>query len=622
MKIYQHFTLFALALTLSAGTCISQSVNEILDEYNEEEATEIGHILQALVPHPFKINQHPKDSLATLWFLNTVQVEALVSLHDRLAPAIEISHISDAIQLPPEICELLFQTSMPRTFSIRGYSRFIQRGDGMQNRASLQFANPKITAGFSGERDAGEPRLDDYTSGYLMTTRAKKNMTILGGNYTLRSAHGLVFAGNYGVLSLSQSGSVLKSYSPQIIPYRSSHENLAFRGIAVAFDKDRYKLIVAGSTGKRDGKAGEKNTIVSRPIDGYHRTESELAARKALGENMIGFASEFRLNTATSISLNGARYTYSHSIENQDSVRRHFAFEGGGQLIGSVGISIQAAKGLSLGGEFASTQTGQAYLIGMTSKSGSATISISYWFGSPSYNHTHGAIPGKFIGTTSNIRQYYIGAKTKNKIGEFRIYATQKRAPWRSFRLPHKHSSETLFVRWQKRIGRGAMVGLRTKVSATPEFFDFPQSIWQPSGKGLTKKMTASHRLEWQLRMNAFTEYRGRIEYLEISAPYSEHAAQQSHYIQTKIKDIRTRWKYAFFKTGSYASRIYDFDYALPGLIQPTALSGEGERVFISAGTRFLNKLAVSLYASRMWVKGAQTKTQYGFHFELKPTQR
>lgn len=160
-----------------------------------------------------------------------------------------------------------------------------------------------FTAGFTLEKDDGEKWgfnfkqkkfLADFSSFHAQVNTQSILKKLHLGDYTMQFGQGLVAASGFYLGKGSETVLAVRRNSLGVRPYTSVIEGNFFRGAAANFG---FKSIEASIFASRVSKSANlviSKTDSSRSIssigtDGYHRTESEIADKNILKENMLGF---------------------------------------------------------------------------------------------------------------------------------------------------------------------------------------------------------------------------------------------------------------------------------------------------------------------------------------------
>jgi hypothetical protein len=194
----------------------------------------------------------------------------------------------------------------------------------------------RIEAGYTGEKDAGEPFLQnenrhgfDFNSAYLRINDIGKFNTIIAGDYQARAGQGVVlgsglsFGKSPDIINIRKKGSVLK-------PYSSSNENMFMRGLAASLEHKWLSM-----TGFISHKKIDANTYVdtidnedyfsSFLTSGLHSVPREFEDKDAVRETMLGGSATFHFgNLKTGATV--VHYFYDASYLKNDPVNMfHFS---------------------------------------------------------------------------------------------------------------------------------------------------------------------------------------------------------------------------------------------------------------------------------------------------------
>ena len=157
----------------------------------------------------------------------------------------------------------------------------------------------RIEAGFTGEKDAGEPFLKgenkygfDFNSAYLQMNDVWKFSTLIAGDYQVMSGQGVVlgsgldFGKSPEIINIRKKGSPLK-------PYTSSDENRFMRGVALSMDHKWLSLTGFASYKKIDANAyvdtlDQEEYFSSFQNSGLHSIPREFEDKDAVQETILG----------------------------------------------------------------------------------------------------------------------------------------------------------------------------------------------------------------------------------------------------------------------------------------------------------------------------------------------
>lgn len=615
-KLYVIVLIVIFLLPFSSS---SQTLESIIEEFEENQVPELEELLRSLIPEPIQINKIPADSLLSFWFLDEQQIEALLDLHKRFSPNISITQISEAINLPEEIVEILFSTGRPFQFNYAVRNRTIKKEAGWQQSLRLDVNTQAFSAGYLIEKDPGEPRLDDFTAGYAAFKPFGENSQAILGNFSIQNSVGLVFAGPYGLPVLSQPGRAISHFTPRTLPYRTTSENIAFRGGVFTHQFSKFHILAMHSFAKRDARLTEENKVTSRPVDGIHISDSERAARDALGESSTGFILTSFPSQRIQLGVSLLTQRFNHTIQSVDTIRQRFAFRGKSNHFAGVNINYQSpSQHFSFITETAFSKQSKAFVVGVNFKFNKLKLTSAYWFADPGFQNTYGALPGNRVGDTDNNKTFYSGLETRGKMGKILIYMIRASTPWRTFSFQQPISREELGLQWEQRLKTSTFLLLKFRFrSGTDYIFDNSQ-LFQPPGNIASKENLYTWRLQFRTRIFNRVNYRIRID-----GTHSELAGEnktgnsQMHEATFRNRNFSSGFRYTYFSTRSFASRIYQFEPILPGLLLPNTLFGTGERLFGYLKWTFSEEVQFSTFIRYTNSSNMEDDVNFGLQLEL-----
>jgi len=179
------------------------------------------------------------------------------------------------------------------------------------NRLLASYNNYRI--GVLTEKDPGENSFNDLNT-FFVQIKNKKNITnIVAGDYTLEFGQGLVLWSPYGFAKGADAIYPVKKKNKNIIPHKSANENNFFRGIAATLRLNSFGLSLFYSGNKFDANLDSVSSdILSTPINGLHRTTTEIRKRKSLRETFNGI----RLDYISNKSINAGFLYYKSKFSN------------------------------------------------------------------------------------------------------------------------------------------------------------------------------------------------------------------------------------------------------------------------------------------------------------------
>lgn len=337
MKAVFLFALFILigrVLTGQTMEGVSEWAAEIMEALSEEtEGQDFSYLteeLTRLVNHPININLATKEDLEQIIFLNDLQIENLLYQRYLNGPFYSIYELQAVEGFNQRLIGWLeplvvFGPAEARAVKFRrrgdwflrsrftletpvGYkateespARFQGNKAHLYSRFQMELT-PTLEAGVVAEKDAGEPMfhkdvpLLDFQSGYLLWKPEKFVRQIVVGQYQITGGQGLVLQSGMEPRKSSVTTSI-DNRRGSLRPALSVNEYSGLSGLAMSLGTKAFSLTPFFSSARRDGSlAVDENGnvgITSLGADGYHRTTSELAARKNTREEVLGVLAKY-----------------------------------------------------------------------------------------------------------------------------------------------------------------------------------------------------------------------------------------------------------------------------------------------------------------------------------------
>ena len=149
----------------------------------------------------------------------------------------------------------------------------------------------KLEFGFAMEKDAGEKNMLDFLSFHFLVKDLKFVKNLALGDYQLAFGQGVTMGSG---LAFAASGGSLLRKSKKIRASKSANEVRYLRGVATTLNYRNFDLTLFYSNKKADANVsvvdslGEPLVVTSLQQTGLHRTDSELADRHAIRQQLFG----------------------------------------------------------------------------------------------------------------------------------------------------------------------------------------------------------------------------------------------------------------------------------------------------------------------------------------------
>ncbi|HZY10622.1 MAG TPA: hypothetical protein VFF29_05655, partial [Bacteroidota bacterium] len=221
---------------------------------------------------------------------DTIETEEILEALLEQSSEEEDSPILDILTSP------LPQLSFSPKFNVRSrlYQR-LQQSRGYENSEYLGSrissyhrllirTNSNFSGGFLIDKDAGEPRVNDFTSGHLQFTTSGLINNVVVGDYIIEVGQGLALWRGFDFSKGAEVVSPVVKEGRGLIPYLSSGEAAFFRGAASRIISSPLDIIAFYSVRSRSGSIDSSNRITSLSTSGYFRTASERERKDNLNE--------------------------------------------------------------------------------------------------------------------------------------------------------------------------------------------------------------------------------------------------------------------------------------------------------------------------------------------------
>ena len=453
-----------------------------------------------------------------------------------------------------------------------------------------------IVAGFTAEKDAGEPLFAlynnkgyDYYSPYLMVRNLRWINQLIVGNYRLHLGLGLIVGSGF-MNGKSATLTTATFRNTTLTPHGSTDEYRYFQGAAMQVSPlKRLQLTAFYSHRSLEGTL-KGDTVTSIYKTGLHRTEKEADKRNAFTRQDMGGDLTYR-HGLLQIGVTGLYTHFSRPYYHQ--LPKYARYYPVGSDFHNFSLHYQARwQRFVFSGESALGKKGYALLHRLNYRfHGDGGLLLIHRLYSHDYWTWHGAAFGE-SGTPQNENGWYLAAEV---------------APWRRWRL---FASLDLFSHpwWKYRISKPSQ-GLDA----------LTQAEWSPSKR---MKLTLNYRFKRKerdltgssgQRIEPLYHHRSRLR-LTYSTPLwqSQTTADYNHFQQTTLPamqgyavtqrltltpqrfPLKLSLQGSYFHTDNYDSRVYAYEPGLNHTFSSLSFSGHGLRatLLLRYDHRWLSLLA------------------------------
>ena len=474
----------------------------------------------------------------------------------------------------------------------RGFSEQIFEGTQpkIYNRLLLKYGG-LIEAGAVSEKDAGEKSLNEFTSFHAALKNYGAIKILAAGDYTLEFGQGLALWSPYALSKGSDAIYSVKRKGKAIRPYKSTNENNFFRGIAASIEFNSFTFSGFYSRNYFDANIDSiSRAILSTPIDGFHRTQTEISKKRSAYETFLGASVDY-LDPNDRFKIGALAYNtkFSHQFFYESPLEK----SGDNFSYYSFYYDFYFDR-INIFGESAYDGRSAASVIGASIFLNSDLSFITLFRNYPrNYRNIHSFGFGEMSGNTKNEVGIYTGIKWKTVIGELNFYFDQFKFPFSTFSNPLPSNGNEFLIDLRSKFSSKIITNLRFKYEKK-EVTEKIENI-----DAIVPRLRQSIRGEVIYEVSKQLRLKNRLEYNNFNIKeigLSENGFmifQDIRFVPLNNLAISTR--IAFFQTDSFNSAIYEYENDLQGILSNVALYGEGLRWYFMI--RYKPANFISLYA-------------------------
>lgn len=453
-----------------------------------------------------------------------------------------------------------------------------------------------LTAGILFEKDPGEPKVNDFTSGYLLAKDVGPIRTFVLGDYIVEAGQGVALWRGYDFAKGAEVVLPVKRQSRGLVPYASSDEHSFLRGAAIQIEWGDKTLAAFFSRRHLSATVDTSGKVSSIYTAGYFRTPTENEKRNNLAETLGGLRVVLRFSHRDRLGVTGYTTMYSRQFTASHLNGRRFTI---------VSAEYQfAIRSMDIFGEWS---VNNASVGGVTGVHAQPEKSFDIITAFRSYPFTFLSIHNNGFGErygTANERGWYFAARVRP------LQTVRMSVYYDLFSFPEK-TSTTLFG------GNGHEMFFQIEVSALPRVLVTPRfrrkitverkSIVDEVNRTVRfddEKQKENYRITVEYRLNRTTTLRSRFEFTQIDFRYlrrKEHGMMMYSDIAVKPSDgLSLSGRVAVFRTDSFDSGIGAYERDLPGVLSIPILYGRGVKWYLLVQCSLLQSVRLSLKYSEL----------------------
>ncbi len=423
------------------------------------------------------------------------------------------------------------------------------------------------------EKDPGEKRWADFAAFYLQWQGRASPLQVFAGDVRPGFAQGLVF----GRSSRRRSplSATLRDDS-KYIGYRSSAENQALRGLALRYGGRGFEAVAVGGRARRDARLDEDGTAVSLPEDGIHVSAGEEAGRKRLQAWTAGLRLRWvKRRWQVGASLQGMRFN--RRVDLRRPEKTPWAFRGRDQYLGGLDFKVvleTVRSALEAGRDhrghwgilsFTRIRLGKLRLKGL----------VRYY--APGFHSFYGGSAS--AAGMQNERGYLLALEGRWRRQKWRFLVDQFAPVQPAYASPVLGVTEV----WSL----GTEHPLAPRWHAQLLYQDRKGPRWRDGASHSERSRRGRVGITYRAGPRARVGFRLEGRCLRDTGRGSEIGGMTSLLWQGKWGVARYTFHLSRFSTASYRTRIYEFEYDLPGTVSIRPLYGDGWRFYLLAGFRW-----------------------------------
>jgi DNA uptake protein ComE-like DNA-binding protein len=477
----------------------------------------------------------------------------------------------------------------------RTYSR-------LQGRYEYATAGTTIDFGVLTAKDAGEAKINDFTSGFVSLSMNSPLKKLIVGDYSVEAGQGLAV---WPSVAYSKGLEVIqpaKKSRHGIAPKISSSESGFYRGVVGVLEVSPFEATAFYSNKKVDATLDSLGRVTSIYATGYHRTESELRKRSATSEKTMGARVQYSLGKTFSL---GSTYLTTR-FDNACLGERLYEFTGNESHVVGLDFDLLLDR-VNVFGEIARSHTGT--IAGVTGAFIGLAEGADLIICVRDYPRDFISLHGFGFGERNGPPQDEVGIYTGLRLHLMRgfilsSYYDQFKFPWQTATVPFPIDGTDFLLRAELRAFDRCDAELKYKselkgdaITAEDEFGrSNPRLVGRRQQNG---RITATFDVSRDLRVQ------GRVELVKVG--YTKFGKSGSGVLL--YQDLRcspaprftVSARLTFFDTDSYDARIYEFESEVRGSVSNPALYGKGRRWYLTVAYSLFDDVDLSAKCSQTY---------------------
>lgn len=605
------------------------------EELNYEE---IYENLYSLYQNPLDLNRADREDLSALFFLNERQISELLEHRQKFGrylslyelQALETFSLEEIRWLIPFVTvhegfgdlrlQSIFKRATDHYLVIRadrtlekqrGFTEEKYAGSRQRYYTRYRLSRSKdFSAGFISEKDPGEQNFLDYTAFHLQLQNKGNLRNMVAGDFLLQFGQGLVFSAGYAAGKGGEPVYTTRRSNLGAKPYNSVVENGSFRGLAATYRLGKFEVTGMASRKRRDASvpeasAGEPEDFSSLLSAGMHRTEGEIAGKKAITEHNFGGNVLYKLDHIR-FGFSVLNTRFDRNFRKRDLPYNFYEFTGKVNTVLGPNLSVSWHNFTVFGEAARSSSGGYGYITGLVGSLGKQVeVSLNHRNYRPDFHTLYGNAFSEGS-RTINERGIYAGLKYQIRKGwEVAGYYDSFRFPWLKYRVDGPSSGQDFQLRMNYRPTKkfSSFLAYRgdTKLQNSGTGTTVIRELAEVRRQGVVLSTDYSPGFSWK--------FQTKLQYNAFRAgdlPASEGWALIQD-IETRFRRIQFKMRMACFATDSYDSRVYAYENDVLYAVSFPAYYGRGIRGYLISRVPLTGNLDIWLRLARLFVTDRET---------------
>ncbi len=610
-------------------------IDDLLDESsNETDNNELIDVIENLTKNKIDLNTSSAEELQQIPFIDYQTARAIIKYREHFGRYFSINELYSNKELSKELIDKIlpfikikeensihlqnddnyfsnFYTNSKVIYRSRMMNDLQKREGFVENKftgSPIKLYNrfllrneDKFQLGLLIEKDAGETSINEFTSFHLLLKDLWILKSLVVGDYHLQFGQGLALWSPYGLSKGIDAIIPAKKEGSEIVPYTSTNENNFFRGTAIESGWKQLKFSAFFSKNYFDASIDSiNNTIISTPLDGYHRTISEISRRKTSTESVAGFKLGYSFPQNFTCGL-----LFYHSSFDK-SFQPSSLYDRTGSNFNYYSFYYETIfASLNIFGEFSFDGKSVASINSLQFSNGKG---FGFIVSVRNYPRNYTNLHGLGFGEGNNIQNefgIYSGIKWRTSIGLINFYFDQFKIPFRSYLNPLPSEGNEFLANLTSKFFNSFETRLTYKYENKETSADL-ENVNQ-----MVRRQRQNYRFEINKSLGKKINIKGRFEYnnfnLEKVGVKEKGILIFQEIKASPIPSFNFIGRISFFKTDSFNSAIYEYESGIPGVLSNYALYGEGMRWYLVLKYTLVRQVELSFKYSETYKPNEKT---------------